>query len=219
MGWDGKVASKEQTLHALETSMNQKLQVFGGHVHPLATHCWPKNAPALCSFLTPSWRLAWMCVSQRFVRMHPDASPNHACRHGQGREGIFNGSLVSFSPRSHHFLRDTEVQRPNAQLSPGVNASGCCVSRHWPLADSMRMFFFPFRLQRSPSDTPPRGASAPAGRFAFVATDLGLDWKPFVPWFRLWFLHLRTNPKTSLNVGCLKMCLPAVSVDSLGLSK
>lgn len=117
-----------------------------------STHSPPtagqKNAPALRSFLTPSWRLAWMCVSQRFVPMHPDANPNHACRHGQGREGIFNGSLVSFSPRSHHFLRDTEVQKPNAQISPGVNASGCCVSRHWPLADSMRMFFFSFRFAK-----------------------------------------------------------------------
>lgn len=119
--WE-KLQAKSKLLHALETSTNQKLQVFGGHVHPLANHCWPKNMPALCSSLTPQ--------SQRFIPMHPDANPNRACRHGRGREGVFNGSLVSFSPRSHHFLRDTEVQKPNAQLSPGVNASGCCVSRH-----------------------------------------------------------------------------------------
>lgn len=46
-------------------------------------------------------------MPQWFVPTHPDANPNHACRHGRGREGIYSSSLVSFSPCSHHFLRDT----------------------------------------------------------------------------------------------------------------
>lgn len=196
MGWDGKVASKEQTPPC----------VGNLHESEAAGVRWarpPTRHPLLAKKRTSSVLISDsqlkvsvdVCVSA--VRSDASWRQSQSCmqtRSGPGRHlqrltRLLFPSLTSFL--EGHWSAKT--QRPTF-----IRRECFWLLRQPPLTTGWfhaNVFFFPFRLQRSPSDTPPRGASAPAGRFAFVATDLGLDWKPFVPWFRLWFLHLRTNPK------------------------
>lgn len=106
---------KSKLPHMLETLMNQKLQVSGGHVHPLSTH-----SPHACNTRSAGWRTHQYCLhfqlpaggqcgyaSHQLILMHPNANPNRPCRHlghVTSREDIPTVSF-SFSPHLHHFWR------------------------------------------------------------------------------------------------------------------
>lgn len=231
MGWGEEVASKEQTPpHVGNAHESEAAGVWWARpptLHPLLAE---KHASTM--FISDSQLkvivdvrltgLFWSILTPIPIR-HADvlgARKTSATAHLPCALARIISWGIQWSAKTHHIT------------SPGVNACGGRVSRHWPLAHSVWTFFsFPFK--GLPQTLRLRELLFQQDKFALVHQTLVWHGEDGVTSCfqthcvqRLWFVREdKPKNKTTTNgrcerrgrtVRCLLMCVPRDSVEGLG---